>query len=68
MEHSAELSTKLSGKIPHLPQFDAELEEIDLKLGKSIEPEGDKVDYVKTMRIPSTILTLIDKIELKLAA
>ncbi len=47
-----------------LPEFDPELKEFNLKLGKSIEAEGDKVVYIIIKSIRPKTLSRIEKIEL----
>ena len=47
-----------------LPEFDLELKEHNLKLGKKIEAEGGKVKYVIIKKLKPKILSRIDEIEL----
>ncbi|MBW8051300.1 MAG: hypothetical protein FVQ77_13350 [Cytophagales bacterium] len=47
-----------------LPEFDLELKEHNLKLGKKIEAEEGKVKYVIIKKLKPKILSRIDEIEL----
>jgi hypothetical protein len=79
IELSAEFSRflfehpEMEGKIPVdaevilLPEFDQELKEFNLQLGKSIEAEGSKVVYISIKEIRPKVLSRIDKIELESA-
>jgi hypothetical protein len=79
IELSAEFSRflfehpEMEGKIPVdaevilLPEFDQELKEFNLQLGKSIETEGSKVVYISIKEIRPKVLSRIDKIELESA-
>ncbi len=76
MELSAEFSRyifehpEIEEKIPIgteiilLPEYDKELKEFNLKLGKDMESEGDKVVYIKIMGIRPKALSRIEKVEL----
>ena len=76
IELSAEFSRflfehpEMEGKVPVeaevilLPEFDQELKEFNLQLGKDIEAEGGKVVYISIKEIRPKILSRIDKIEL----
>jgi len=77
IELSAEFSRflfehpEIEGKIPVdaevilLPEFDQELKEFNLQLGKDIEAEGGKVVYISIKEIRPKVLSRIDKIELE---
>jgi len=79
IELSAEFSRflfehpEMEGKIPVeaevilLPEFDQELKEFNLQLGKNIEAEGGKVVYISIKEIRPKVLSRIDKIELESA-
>ena len=79
IELSAEFSRflfehpKMEGKIPVeaevilLPEFDQELKEFNLQLGKNIEAEGGKVVYISIKEIRPKVLSRIDKIEVESA-
>ena len=64
-EHS-EIETKIpvDSEIILLPEFDKELKEFNLKLGKDIEANNGKVIYVVIKNIRPKILSRIEKIEL----
>ena len=47
-----------------LPEFDAELNEYNLKLGKEIESHGEKVVYLKIKNMRPKILSRIEQVEL----
>ncbi len=76
IELSAEFSRflfehpEMEGKVPVeaevilLPEFDQELKEFNLQLGKDIEAEGGKVVYISIKEIRPKVLSRIDKIEL----
>jgi hypothetical protein len=76
IELSAELSRylfehpEIEAKIPIeaeiilLPEFDQELKEFNLNLGKNIEASGNKVIYVTIKDIRPKTLSRIEKIEL----
>jgi hypothetical protein len=79
IERNIELSTEFSRflfehpemeeKIPMdaeiilLPEFDAELKEFNLQLGKNIEADGGKVIYISIKEIRPKVLSRIGKIE-----
>ncbi len=77
IELSAELSRylfehpEIEAKIPIeaeiilLPEFDQELKEFNLNLGKNIEAGGNKVIYVTIKDIRPKTLSRIEKIELE---
>jgi len=77
IELSAEFSRflfehpEMEGKVPVeaevilLPEFDQELKEFNLQLGKDIEAEGGKVVYISIKEIRPKVLSRIDKIELE---
>ncbi|PIX21624.1 MAG: hypothetical protein CO103_05625 [Chloroflexi bacterium CG_4_9_14_3_um_filter_45_9] len=79
IELSAEFSRflfehpEMEGKVPVeaevilLPEFDQELKEFNLQLGKDIEAEGGKVVYISIKEIRPKVLSRIDKIELESA-
>ncbi len=48
-----------------LPEFDEELKEFNLRLGKDIEAEGSKVVYISIKEIRPKVLSRIEKIELE---
>jgi hypothetical protein len=48
-----------------LPEFDRELKEFNLQLGKNIENEGEKVIYISIKQIRPKALSRIEKIELE---
>lgn len=48
-----------------LPEFDEELKEFNLRLGKTIEAEGGKVVHISIKEIRPKVLSRIEKIELK---
>ena len=78
IELSAEFSrylfehTEIEEKIPIdaeiilLPEFDEELREFNLKMGKDIEANGDTVVYVSIKELRPKSLSRIEKIELQL--
>lgn len=49
-----------------LPEFDSELKDFNLKLGRQIETEGGKVVYVIIKDIRPRVLSRIEAVELKL--
>ena len=61
-----EIEEKISSgeEIILLPEFDKELKEYNLKLGKEIETEGGKVIYLKINSIKPKTLSRLEKIEL----
>ena len=58
----------IGAEIVLLPEFDKELKEYNLGLGKNIESEDGKVVYVAIKNMRPKLLSRIDKIELKSAA
>lgn len=54
----------IGSEIILLPEYDKELKEFNLKLGKEIETEGEKVVYIKIMDIRPKTLSRIEKVEL----
>ena len=48
-----------------LPEFDKELKEFNLQLGKNIENEGGKVIYISIKEIRPKTFSRIEKIELE---
>jgi len=55
----------VNSEIILLPEFDRELKEFNLKMGKDIKAEGGKVMYIKIQNIRPKTLSRIEKIELK---
>ena len=55
----------VNAEIILLPEFDLELKEFNLKMGKDIKAEGGKVIYVKIKNIRPKTLSRIEKIELE---
>lgn len=55
----------INAEIILLPEFDQELKEFNLKIGKNIEAEGGKVIYIKIINIRPKTLSRIEKIELE---
>ena len=64
-EHS-EIEEKISSgsEIVLLPDFDAELKEYNLKLGKEMETKGEKVVYVRIKNMRPKVLSRIEEVEL----
>ncbi len=62
-----EVEEKLSvdAEVVLLPEFDKELKEFNLQLGKNIEKEGGKVIYISIKEIRPKALSRIEKIELE---
>ncbi len=58
----------INAEIILLPEFDKELKEFNLKLGKDIEADGDRVVYISIKEIRPKILSRIEKIELESVA
>jgi hypothetical protein len=62
---------EIEGKIPIdaeiilLPEFDEELKEFNLRLGKNIEADGDRVVYISIKEIRPKTLSRIEKIKLE---
>lgn len=54
----------IGSEIILLPEYDKELKEFNLKLGKEMETEGEKVVYIKIMGIRPKALSRIEKVEL----
>jgi len=48
-----------------LPEFNKELKEFNLQMGKKIESEGEKVIYIVIKEIRPKALSRIEKIELE---
>jgi len=65
-EHT-EIEEKISvdAEVVLLPEFDKELKEFNLQLGKNIEKEGGKVIYISIKEIRPKTLSRIEKIELE---
>jgi hypothetical protein len=65
-----EIEEKLSvdADVVLLPEFDKELKEFNLQLGKNIENEGGKVIYISIKEIRPKTLSRIEKIELESVA
>jgi len=55
----------IDAEIVLLPEFDNELKEFNLNLGRNIKAEGDKVVYVVIKNIRSKVLSRIEKIEVE---
>lgn len=55
----------VNAEIILLPEFDQELKEFNLKMGKDIKAEGGKVMYIKIQNIRPKALSRIEKIELE---
>ena len=55
----------IDAEIVLLPEFDKELKEFNLRLGKDIEANGSKVVYVMIKNIRPKTLSRIEKIELE---
>ena len=64
-EHS-ETAEKIpaDAEIILLPEFDQELKEFNLKLGRDVETEGGRVVYISIKEIRPKALSRIDKIEM----
>jgi hypothetical protein len=62
-----EIEEKISvdAEVVLLPEFDKELKEFNLQLGKNIEKEGGKVIYISIKEIRPKKLSRIEKIELE---
>ena len=58
----------IESEIILLPEFDSELKEFNLDLGKQIEAEGGKIVYVSIKEIRPKALSRIEKIELQSVA
>jgi hypothetical protein len=48
-----------------LPEYDRELREFNLQLGKNIESEGEKVIYISIKEVRPKTFSRIEKIELE---
>ncbi|MBU0558919.1 MAG: hypothetical protein KKD86_08200 [Bacteroidetes bacterium] len=61
-----ELEEKLLSKfeVILLPEYDDELREYNLTLGRSIEAKGEKVSYIKIKNMRPKIISRIENIEL----
>jgi hypothetical protein len=55
----------LDSEVILLPEFDRELKEFNLQLGKNIENEGEKVIYISIKEIRPKTFSRIEKIELE---
>ncbi len=65
-EHpEVETNVPMDAEIILLPEFDQELKEFNLKLGKDMERDGDKVVYVTLKDIRPKRLSRIEEIELE---
>ena len=53
------------GEIILLPEFDEELREFNLGLGKNIEADGGKVVYISIKEIRPKTLSRIEKVEVE---
>ncbi|MFH1318648.1 MAG: DUF5647 family protein [Candidatus Omnitrophota bacterium] len=60
-----ESNIPMDAEIILLPEFDQELKEFNLRLGKGIERGGDKVVYVTLKDIRPKRLSRIEEIELE---
>ena len=47
-----------------LPEFDTELREYNLKVGRGIESKGEKVVYLNIKNIRPKVLSRLEKVEL----
>jgi hypothetical protein len=63
-----EPNRKLLAEIVLLPEFDKELKEYNLGLGRNIESEDGKVAYVAIKNIRPKLLSRIEEVELESAA
>lgn len=61
----AEEKIPVDAEVVLLPEFDEELKEYNLRVGKSIEAEGGKVVYISIKEIRPKTLSRIDKISLE---
>ena len=65
-EHpEVEESIPVNAEIILVPEFDRELKEFNLKMGKDIEAEGGKVVFVIIKKMRPKTLSRIEKIELE---
>lgn len=55
----------LDAEIVFLPEFDEDLKNFNLNLGKNIEKEGGRVVYITIKQIRPKVLSRIEKIELE---
>jgi len=55
----------LDSEVILLPEYDKELREFNLQLGKNIENEGEKVIYISIKEIRPKTFSRIEKIELE---
>ncbi|MBI5748150.1 MAG: hypothetical protein HZA00_03420 [Nitrospinae bacterium] len=55
----------VDAEIVLLPEFDRELKELNLKLGKEMESKGEKVVYVVIKDIRPKVLSRIENVELE---
>ena len=53
----------MDAKIILLPEFDAELKEFNIRLGKGIEPDNGNVIYISIKEIRPKFLARVGKIE-----
>jgi hypothetical protein len=60
-----EENISVDAEVVLLPEFDKELKEFNLQLGKNIEKEGGKVIYISIKEIRPKTLSRIEKIELE---
>ena len=58
----------IGAEIIFLPEFDQELKEYNLKLGKDIESEDGKIVYVAIKNMRPKLLSRIERIELEAVA
>jgi hypothetical protein len=65
-----EIEEKISfdAEIVLLPEFDKELKEFNVKLGRNIEKDGGEVIYISIKQIRPKALSRIEKIELESTA
>ncbi len=65
-EHSEmEEKIPINAEIILLPEFDKELKEYNLRLGKDMESKGEKVIYIVIKDMRPKALSRIEKIELE---
>jgi hypothetical protein len=55
----------LDSEVILLPEYDKELREFNLQLGKNIENEGEKVIYISIKEVRPKTFSRIEKIELE---
>ena len=58
----------LGAEIIFLPEFDQDLKEFNLRMGKDIEAKGEKVIFIVIENLKPKTLSRIEKIELKSVA